>query len=57
MEGDRVAVEMESFGKKSDETIYNNMYHFLVTLSGGKITALKEYMDTYHVKKVFIDQD
>lgn len=55
-EGDRVALEMESFGVKANTTVYNNKYHFLITLSEGKITSLKEYMDTYHVKKVFIDE-
>ena len=54
-EGDRVALEMESHGEKANGTIYNNHYHFLVTLCGGKITSLREYMDTYHAKLVFID--
>ncbi|CAM2070797.1 Nuclear transport factor 2 family protein [Sulfidibacter corallicola] len=54
-EGDRVALEMESYGEMADGTIYNNLYHFLVTLSEGKITSLREYMDTHHVKRVFID--
>lgn len=54
-EGDRVAVEMESYGKKTNGTVYNNHYHFLVTLRDGKLTALREYMDTYHAKRVFID--
>ncbi|MEM9462759.1 MAG: nuclear transport factor 2 family protein [Myxococcota bacterium] len=54
-EGDRVAVEIESNGTKANGTVYNNRYHFLVTLRDGKITALREYMDTYHAKRVFID--
>ena len=54
-EGDRVALEMESYGEKADGKVYNNHYHFLVTVSDGKITSLREYMDTYHVKLVFID--
>lgn len=54
-EGDRVALEMESYGVKANGTVYNNLYHFLITFSGGKITSLREYMDTYHAKLVFID--
>ncbi len=54
-EGDRVAAEVESFGKKADGMIYNNLYHFLFELSDGKITSIREYMDTLHVKSVFID--
>ncbi|GAA4887036.1 nuclear transport factor 2 family protein [Ferrimonas pelagia] len=54
-EGDRVALEMESYGVKANGMVYNNPYHFLVTLADGKITALREYMDTLHVKQVFLD--
>lgn len=53
-EGDRVAVEIESYGEKADGTVYNNLYHFLVTLADGKISHIKEYMDTLHVKQVFV---
>lgn len=54
IEGERVALEMESYGEKADGTVYNNHYHFLVTVSNNKITALREYGDTYHVWRVFI---
>lgn len=54
-QGDRVALEMESYGELSNGKVYNNHYHFLVTLSRNKITALHEYMDTHHVKQVFVD--
>lgn len=54
-EGNRVAVEMESYGELGNGKIYNNHYHFLVIVSDGKITALREYMDTFHAKSVFID--
>ena len=56
-EGDRVALEMESYGMKSSGTVYNNCYHFLVTVSSGKITTIREYLDTLHVKQVFIDDE
>ena len=54
-EGDRVALEMESYGKLHNGKVYNNLYHFLITVSDGKITSLKEYMDTYHAKSIFMD--
>ncbi len=57
IEGDRVAVEMESYGKMVNGNIYNNHYHFLITVSGGRITSFREYMDTYHVKKLFLDPE
>lgn len=56
-EGDRVAIEMESYAEKANGTVYNNLYHFLVIVSGGKITSVKEYFDTLHVKTVFIDDE
>ena len=55
VEGDRIAVEMESHGEKADGTVYTNHYHFVVLFSGGKIKELREYGDTYHVWRVFID--
>ncbi|NER80278.1 MAG: hypothetical protein F6K42_12000 [Leptolyngbya sp. SIO1D8] len=54
-EGNRVAVEMESYGELTNGKIYNNFYHFLTTISDGKITLLREYMDTHQVKQLFID--
>ena len=54
-EGDRVAVEVESYSVKGNGTVYNNFYHFLLSLADGKITAVREYFDTLHVKQVFID--
>jgi len=49
-EGGRVAGEMESYGVKTNGTVYNNFYHFLAIVSDGKITVLHEYLDTLHVK-------
>ena len=45
-EGDKVAVEAESYGRHVSGAIYNNHYHFLFTLRGGKILEFKEYLDT-----------
>ena len=54
-EGDRVALEMESYGEMINGNVYQNRYHFLITVTNNKITSLREYMDTYHVKRCFID--
>jgi ketosteroid isomerase-like protein len=53
-EGDRVAVEAEGYGEVNNGKVYNNLYHFLVEVRDGKIQAVREYMDTLHVKDVFL---
>lgn len=51
-EGDRVAVEAESFGEFPDGRVYNNEYHFLVLVRDGKVAAVKEYLDTMHTAEI-----
>ena len=53
-EGDRVAVEAESMGIHVSGATYNNFYHFLFTLRDGKVTSLKEYLDTQMVLDVLM---
>lgn len=48
-EGDKVAVEAESYGELQNGRIYNNTYHFLMTIRDGKISEVREYLDTQHV--------
>jgi ketosteroid isomerase-like protein len=48
-EGDRVALEIESHGELQNGRVYENEYHTLVTIRGGKIREVREYMDTQHV--------
>lgn len=48
-EGDKVAVEVESYGELRNGRIYNQEYHILVTVLDGKISAVREYLDTQHV--------
>jgi uncharacterized protein len=48
-EGARVAAEVESQGNHVNGRAYNNKYHFLMVLEGGKIIEVKEYMDTLHL--------
>jgi ketosteroid isomerase-like protein len=47
-EGDRVAVEAESFAKMKSGKTYQNRYHFLCEVRDGKIQAVREYLDTMH---------
>ncbi|MGH7963934.1 MAG: nuclear transport factor 2 family protein [Candidatus Binatia bacterium] len=53
-EGDRVAVEAESYGEVVGGKVYNNHYHFLFEVRDGKIQAVKEYMDTMHANEVLL---
>jgi ketosteroid isomerase-like protein len=55
-EGERVALEAESYGETASGNIYNNQYHFLVEVRDGKIQAVREYFDTMHAKEVLVDQ-
>jgi uncharacterized protein len=47
-EGDRVAVEAESFAQLANGKTYNNTYHFLFLFRDGKICHSKEYNDSKH---------
>jgi ketosteroid isomerase-like protein len=51
-EGDRVAVEVESFAKMKSGKTYQNRYHFLCEVRDGKIQAVREYLDTMHANEV-----
>jgi ketosteroid isomerase-like protein len=51
-EEDRVAVEATSQGTHVSGQQYANHYHFLFRLRDGKITQMKEFMDTEHVTDV-----
>jgi hypothetical protein len=48
-----VAVEAEAFGKLTNGKVYHSPLHLLVEIRDGKIQAVREYMDTYHVYDVF----
>jgi uncharacterized protein len=51
-EGDRVAVEAESYAKMKNGKTYQNQYHFLFVVRDGKIHSVKEYLDTTHAAEV-----
>ena len=52
-EGDKVAVEALGYAELVDGRVYDPHYHFLVTVRGGKIGEVREYMDTQHAKDIF----
>ncbi|MDP3857054.1 MAG: nuclear transport factor 2 family protein [Stagnimonas sp.] len=52
-EGDQVAMEVESLGRLRNGRTYNQEYHFRITVQGGKIAAVREYLDTLHVQAVW----
>ena len=54
-EGERVAVEAESFGMHINGKTYHQQYHFLMVIRDGKIHELKEYMDTMHASEVLAE--
>ncbi len=51
-EGDRVAVEAESYAKLKNGKVYNNFYHFLFEVRNGKVEKVREYLDTEHANQV-----
>ena len=53
-EGNRVAVEAESYAELHNGRVYNNLYHFVFEIEDGKIKVIKEYMDTQHVIDTFV---
>ena len=54
IEGNRVAAEIESYGEVVGDKVYNNYYHFLFVFNDNKISIIKEYLDTLHVSKIFV---
>jgi ketosteroid isomerase-like protein len=52
-EGDRVALEVESYGELRNGRVYNQEYHVLMTIRDGKIDAVREYLDTQHAFAVW----
>ncbi|MGR8919359.1 MAG: nuclear transport factor 2 family protein [Gammaproteobacteria bacterium] len=52
-EDDRVSVEAESYGEITNGKVYRNIYHFMMEVRDGKLSAVREYLDTEHVTDVF----
>lgn len=53
-EGDRVALEVTSSGDLKNGRLYRQEYHFSLEFKGGKICAVREYLDTQHAHEVWI---
>lgn len=53
-EGDRVAVETESYSELRNGRVYNNLYHFVFEVRDGKIQSIKEFLDTEHTRAIFL---
>ena len=53
-EGDRVAVETESYAELVNGRVYHNFYHFVFVVRDGRIEAVKEFLDTEHTRAIFL---
>ena len=51
-EGNKVAVEVASYGDHVSGKTYTNKYHFLITIKDHKLVDVKEYMDTLHLHQL-----
>jgi ketosteroid isomerase-like protein len=52
-EGDRVAVQADSYGEMLNGKIYDNAYHFIFAFADGLIREVLEYCCTYTAFTVF----
>lgn len=53
-EGERVAVETESYSELKNGRVYNNLYHFVFVVRDGRIESIKEFLDTEHTRAIFL---
>jgi ketosteroid isomerase-like protein len=52
-EGDQVVVEFEGEGRTKDGRDYNNRYCSVFRIASGRITRIREYLDTDLTRSVF----
>ena len=52
-EDDRVSLTIVGTMHLKNGKVYNGHYHMLFFLRDGKISAMKEYLDTYHAGEIF----
>ena len=52
-EDNRVALEAESYGELRNGRVYNQHYSFVIEFRGGRISAVREYLDTQHAHAVW----
>lgn len=55
-EGDKVAVEAKSHAEFPSGFVYENEYHFLVAVRDGKISSVKEFLDTMHTAELLASE-
>ena len=55
-DGDKVVLEVVSHGELDNGRTYNNEYLVLMTIRDGKIQEMREYNDTLHAYKVWIEE-
>jgi ketosteroid isomerase-like protein len=55
-EGDKVAVEFESYAQTKAGKTYNNKYHAVWEFRGGKVHEVRSYSDTAHAMAVIMIQ-
>lgn len=53
-EGNLVALEVESSGDLLNGRLYRQQYHTLMEFRDGRISAVREYLDTQHAHDVWI---
>lgn len=51
--GPLVMVETRGVGRLKDGRPYSNLYAWAIEVNGGKITAIREYMDSHYVMGLF----
>ena len=54
-EDNRVSMEATSYGEIANGRTYQNIYHFMIECRDGKISAVREYLDTEHVTATFAE--
>lgn len=52
-EGNFVAVEAVGYMPLNNGRIYNNHYHIVFEIEGGRIKRVREYSDTDHLRRTF----
>jgi uncharacterized protein len=53
-EGDHVALEVTSSGDLKNGRQYRQEYHMLLKFKDGKITSVREYLDTQHANDIWV---
>lgn len=55
-QGDKVAFESLGYSVDTTGRMYNNTYHWQITLRDGKIFEVREHLDTLYAQKTLMDR-